>query len=579
MWRYAEHERPRIILFFVLHSFSVLGELGKPYAFAMMINTLQIGGDAVVSTVLKWLLIYAGCFFVFEVFHRSARFIERYTAFRNKRRFVVQTYRHLQSLSLRWHSDHHSGAVIDRINKAGDALFHFSESQFVYIGVFIKFWGPLVMLWIISPAISITAVITGVLIVIITRYLYNLSVPEYQAQNEKFHKLAATIHDYIGNIRTIIMLRLGGRAEIDIEKKINKVFPHIVKENKLTQIKCFSTQFLMLLLETGLIFFYVFSNSNTGTAIMIGSVTAIFQYTRQLMDSFMFYTFDFEQIIHWSTDFDAAIPILNVGRDNHRGLKRHMDRISSHFVQHWNNIRLTDLDFSYQQETPLLKGIDFSINKGQKIAFVGESGSGKSTILQIMRGLLPVSRGALVIDQKPTDHFEELGKLTTLIPQEPELFENTIRYNISMGLEEDDQILMESVRLAQFDSVLESLPEGLDSDIREKGVNLSGGERQRLALARGIYAATDSSIVLMDEPTSSIDLGTELSVFDNVLHHFREKTVVSVLHRLHLLHLFDYVYVMKSGRIVEEGTFRDLKQGNGEFSRLWESYQAEASRN
>jgi len=168
-----------------------------------------------------------------------------------------------------------------------------------------------------------------------------------------------------------------------------------------------------------------------------------------------------------------------------------------------------------------------------------------------------------------------LSAITTLIPQEPEIFENTIRYNITMGMPGSEEDILSAIEIAGLGSVVARLPQGLESDIREKGVNLSGGEKQRLALARGIYAIKDSGIILLDEPTSNVDPSTEMDIFRKLFEHLSPRCVVTVLHRLHLMQHFDYVYVFKEGRIVEEGTFDDLCGAVGEFARLWRKYLAE----
>jgi ABC-type multidrug transport system fused ATPase/permease subunit len=107
------------------------------------------------------------------------------------------------------------------------------------------------------------------------------------------------------------------------------------------------------------------------------------------------------------------------------------------------------------------------------------------------------------------------------------------------------------------------------SDIREKGVNLSGGQKQRLALARGILAARDSGIVLLDEPTSSVDPRTEALIYEGLFQAFADKAIISSIHRLHLLPRFDYVYVLDQGRIAAEGTFDELLQNSPAFHDLW----------
>jgi len=117
--------------------------------------------------------------------------------------------------------------------------------------------------------------------------------------------------------------------------------------------------------------------------------------------------------------------------------------------------------------------------------------------------------------------------------------------------------------------VIGQLPKGLQSNIVEKGVNLSGGQKQRLALARGILAARSSDIILMDEPTSSVDPKTEVLIYERLFDEFRDKAIVSSLHRLYLLSYFDWVYVLQNGRIVEEGSFEELRRNGLIFRELW----------
>jgi ATP-binding cassette, subfamily B, bacterial len=569
LWLYAERERWKIVVYYFLHIISILGELGQPFAFAMVINTLQKNSDSMIKEVVSWLLIYILCFFVFEVFHRSARFIERFVAFRCRKRFITSMYDHLQSLPLEWHSDNHSGAVIDRVNKAGNAINYFGESQSTYVSVFMKFWGPLIILWAISPVISIVTVISGLIVVVVTRKLYSLSVPEYRSQNDKLHKVATALHDYVSNIRTIIMLRLGKFAKMDIDSRLNRVLPHIAKENVITQIKCFITSLIVVSLDVGLIFYYIASQNQAGAVILIGSVTAIFQYSRQCMSSFQFYTGDYESVIHWKTDFEAVKPILDAKENLH--VKEETQ------ISKWNEINVQKLSYSYGEGngSGQLKEVSLSLLRNRKIAFVGESGAGKSTMLNILRGLIPIKEGLLSVDGKDDFPISALANTTTLIPQEPEIFENSIRYNITMGMPTTEEEIESAIQIAGFSEIVERLPQGLESDVREKGVNLSGGEKQRLALARGIFSIRDSSIILLDEPTASVDPATEMAIFRRLLDHLSDRCVISVMHRLHLVKHFDYVYVFNKGKIVEEGTFDELCAANGEFNRLWNKYQAE----
>lgn len=164
----------------------------------------------------------------------------------------------------------------------------------------------------------------------------------------------------------------------------------------------------------------------------------------------------------------------------------------------------------------------------------------------------------------------------TLFPQEPEIFENSVLYNITLGLPFTKEEVMRVCEEAHFADVIRALPDGLNTHIQEKGVNLSGGQKQRLALVRGILAARNSNIVLLDEPTSSVDPKTEKMIYTNLFKSFEDKSVVSSLHRLHLLKHFDYVYIMKNGSVIDEGSFEDLRRYSLVFKDMWE-HQATGS--
>jgi ABC-type multidrug transport system fused ATPase/permease subunit len=222
-----------------------------------------------------------------------------------------------------------------------------------------------------------------------------------------------------------------------------------------------------------------------------------------------------------------------------------------------------------------LQDINFSLKKRQKIALVGESGSGKSTILSLIRGLYKIEKGEIYCDNIILEGgINNIKEQVTLIPQEPEIFNNTFRYNITMNLPATDAEINKVIEISQLSSVIDKLPNGLDTNVKEKGVSLSGGEKQRLALARGLLAAKKSEIVLMDEPTSSVDSLNEMRIHEQVFDEFKNKTIVSSIHRLHLLDKFDNIYLFSEGKIVGQGTFEELKS-NPVFSRMWRRYNRE----
>jgi ATP-binding cassette, subfamily B, bacterial len=165
-----------------------------------------------------------------------------------------------------------------------------------------------------------------------------------------------------------------------------------------------------------------------------------------------------------------------------------------------------------------------------------------------------------------------LQAITTLIPQDPEIFENTILFNITMDVETTSDEICRATQLAGFSTVLATLPAGLKTDIREKGVNFSVGQKQRLALARGLFAARFSSLILIDEPTSSVDLPTEKAILSGTLDAFPDAAMIVSLHRLHLLPKFDRIIMLKDGVIIANGLTHDLLHNPGPVLDLWQTY-------
>jgi ABC-type multidrug transport system fused ATPase/permease subunit len=564
LWKYSKGERWKIIIYLIFHIISMFGELGKPLIFALIINTLQKNEENMISKIIIFSICYGGCFLFFEIFHRSARFIERYVAFRTRKRFIISIYNHIYSLSLSWHNDNHSGAIIDRINKAASAILEFGQSQDDYIKVIMTFIVPMVSLWSLSPLIALVATIVGVLMLFVTYKLYKLSVPEYRLENEGYHNVASALHDYISNITTIIMLRLGKYVKKDIESRIDRIFPHMVFENKITHLKCFISGFMVISLEIFVIVYYIISSYNKDGIIIIGSLTALFEYTKIYMTAFQYYTSSYENVIHWKTDFEAVLPIIN------NTIKENLN--CTLLNENFNKIKVNIPEFFYKNTNKGIEDVNISLMKGKKIALVGESGSGKSTLLKILRGIIDCKKCSIIVDNKKLDLKSNLSNISTLIPQEAEIFENTIEYNINMGISNVNTKVDEVIKLSVLEDVIDRLPKKLKSDVREKGVNLSGGEKQRLALARGIFSINDSNLILLDEPTSNVDPGIEMDIFNNLFEKYKNQCIVASMHRLHITQKFDYIYVFKNGKIVEEGTFKELSSKKGEFNRLWEKY-------
>lgn len=235
------------------------------------------------------------------------------------------------------------------------------------------------------------------------------------------------------------------------------------------------------------------------------------------------------------------------------------------------DIVLDQLTYRFHDaDVAVLKGISTKIVRGQTTAFVGSSGAGKSTLLDIILGLLKPTSGT--IRSGGTDIFDDLPSWYSglgVVPQDVFLLDDTLESNIAFG--EDPQAidrdrLLEALRLAQLEPLVEELPRGLSTRLGERGVRLSGGQRQRVGIARALYR--QPSILVLDEATAALDNATERKISDTIDSLSGTMTILLVAHRLSTVKNADKVVFMSDGRIEAEGSFSEVQRQNAEFAHL-----------
>ncbi|GAB4284183.1 MAG: ABC transporter ATP-binding protein [Oscillatoriaceae cyanobacterium] len=217
-----------------------------------------------------------------------------------------------------------------------------------------------------------------------------------------------------------------------------------------------------------------------------------------------------------------------------------------------------------------LKGVSLTIPKGTSVGFVGSSGAGKTTIVDVILGLLPPTEGQVLVDGR--DIYDDLSawqRLIGYIPQSIYLCDDTLRNNIAFGIpanEINENWIESAVKSAQLTELVQSLPEGLDTLVGERGVRLSGGQRQRVGIARALYH--NPEVLVMDEATAALDNQTEAGVMEAVEKLSGEKTLIMIAHRLSTVKNCDRLYFMSQGQIADSGTYDELCQRNREFQRM-----------
>jgi ATP-binding cassette subfamily C protein len=231
------------------------------------------------------------------------------------------------------------------------------------------------------------------------------------------------------------------------------------------------------------------------------------------------------------------------------------------------DIALSELSFAYKtSDKAILKDISFEVPYGSKIALIGASGSGKTTLAQIISGFYEKSSGELTYN---TIEVEKLKKNSIrerifLVMQMPILFNASLRFNITMGHENiTDEALYRALEIAQLSEMIEQMKDGLDTIVGHHGIRLSGGQRQRLSIARMIVA--NPSVVIFDESTSALDVHTETKLFVALEPILKEKTVITIAHRLSTVKNADMIYVLDDGKIVQSGRHKELESEEGHY--------------
>ena len=251
--------------------------------------------------------------------------------------------------------------------------------------------------------------------------------------------------------------------------------------------------------------------------------------------------------------------------------------------EHANALRVTDaairfehVGFAYNEDRQILHDVSFDVPSGQKVAVVGPSGAGKSTLSRLLFRFYDVKSGAIQIDKQDVRDVTQtsLRNAIGIVPQDTVLFNDTIYYNILYAKNDasHDEVIA-AAKLANIHEFIESLPQGYETVVGERGLKLSGGEKQRVAIARVILK--NPAILVFDEATSSLDSKSEQAILSALQEVAHKHTTLVIAHRLSTIIDADRIIVMEHGRIVEQGTHRELLAEQGLYAQMWALQQEE----
>lgn len=524
-----------------------------------------------ISDLLQLLVVNLGLTYIFWLCHGPARCVERANAFTARSTYRKFLFCGVMGMPLDWHSQHHSGDTIDKIEKGSQGLYSFASDSFQVIFSVIRLVVSFGMLTYFSHSAGIIVIIMIVITASIINCFDRVILANYKVLNKAENRISEHVFDKISNITTVVILRAEKFVFDTLSKKLDEPFDLYKVTNRINETKWFMVDVCGSFTTAIVLGVYFWQNQWKMDSEIVGKVFILMRYLNEMSDFFFRVADLYGEIIQ---RFSRVLNSEELSKNFHS-----KEPVNHKLPVNWGEIEVKNLNFAYTNDDGKLlhlKDISFSIKRGERIVFVGKKGSGKTTTLKVIRDLYNPRSIDLSVDRKTVEEgFKGIGNSTGMVPQKPEIFATTIRENITLGANHSDEKIRTYTDLTCFTEVIKKLPKELESMINEKGVNLSGGQAQSLALTRGLMACEGLPLILLDEPTSSIDMTTEVIIYKRIFEKFNDSTIIISTHQRRLFPLFHRICVFDEGKIVGTGTMRELLSNCPEFRELMEHDEGE----
>ncbi|SDG45680.1 ABCB family ABC transporter ATP-binding protein/permease [Roseospirillum parvum] len=484
------------------------------------------------------------------------------------RRMGLSTFRHLHALSLRFHLERRTGGlarIIERGTRGVEILlrlvmFRAGPSLVELLIVCAVMWG----LYDWRFAAATLATIGGYVV-------FTMSVTEWRlkfrrSMNQSDAEANGKAIDSLLNYETVKYF--GNEAfESDRYDRALTAYEQAAVTSKASLVVLNVGQGVIISLGlTGLMI--MAGNGVAAGTMTVGDFVLVNSYLVQLALPLNFLGMVYREIKQALTDMEAMFALLDTPPEV-------IDRPQAKALPPGPGaLAFKGVGFSYNPERRILSDVDFSVPAGHKVALVGPSGAGKSTIARLLFRFYDVTEGAITLDGHDLRQLSQdsLRAAIGVVPQDTVLFNDTIGYNIAYGRPSASRAeVEEAARLAAIHPFIESLPEGYETLVGERGLKLSGGEKQRVAIARTILK--QPRILIFDEATSALDTHTEQEIQQALAGVARGRTTLVIAHRLSTVIDADQILVMERGRIVERGRHGELLDRGGAYAAMWQRQQ------
>jgi len=519
------------------------------------------------NELVRMVLILLGNYLLMWLFDMIYRRLMTTTAQKAILGMRQELFDHMQRLSIGYFDRQTAGDLMSRLTNDMDAITQLLSMNLMFFFSSVStLIGVLIMMVMLSPTLTLVALVIIPLTVLVTTTIVKRSGPAYRQLQASLGRLNGLMEEDLSGQRVIIAYGQQGISLKEFEEYNQSVRETGVKANTLAGLMPPITGILSILNMIIVVGVGAFMMIRGVGSITIGLITAFSEYTRKFGRPINQLANLFNSVMAALAGAERVFEII----DTEPAVVDRPDAIPLSTLK--GEVKFEDVSFSYSKDVPVLKDINFLAEPGKTMALVGPTGAGKTTIINLLTRFYDIDSGKILIDGHEIRDVrqEDLRRKLGIVLQDTYLFSDTVMENIRYGrLDASDEEVIEAAKLANANGFIKRLPEGYHTELSERGSNLSEGQRQLLAIARAILA--DPAILILDEATSSVDTRTEVEIQKALLKLMEGRTSFVIAHRLSTIRNADQILVINDGQLIERGNHEELLNAKGFYYNLYTS--------